>query len=170
MSRAEKLKIRCSAPPATWDIELSACMLSEKLGKIAQERQESGTLNEPYSLEGIKSMLFAKIVLYLLTYKTNAPPSISFPINASTKGMLSKPQSNILKNLAFGSEDFQSLVEFQKEYKVTGFDELIGFFIAENIQGMSIDEINNTFSMKQDFSAEELTKIDQLVEETSCIL
>ena len=164
------LKIKCNTPPATWDIEISACQLSEKLAVIAKEKQEADTLSEPYILEGIKSMLFAKIVLYLQTYKNNPPPGISAPINASTKSILAKPQANIQKNLAFGSEDFKSLVEFQNQYKVTGLDDLIGYFVADHIQSMNIEEINSVFTMDQDFNAEELQKIDQLIEETSIVM
>ena len=64
MSRTEKLKVRCLVPPATWDIELAACERSKKLKEIAKQKQEESTLDQAYLLEGMKSMLFAKIVLY----------------------------------------------------------------------------------------------------------
>ena len=109
-------------------------------------------------------MLFAKIVLYQLSYKIMDPPKIPHPINSQTRSSLSKPQANIIKNLVFGSPDFKSLVEFQKEYQVEGLDDLISCFIAENVQDYDVEKLNAQLGMDQDFNEVELESVENAMD------
>jgi hypothetical protein len=167
--RTQKLKLRCLMPPASWDVDLAVCVRSEKLMGVVEQKLEDGTFSEQYVIEGMKSMLFAKVVLYLLSYKTMDPPKIVYPLTQQTRNLLSKPQSNILKGLVFGSDDMKGLMEFQKEYRVQGLDDLLSFFIAEGLQSMGVAEVNEGLGMKGDFTQAEHEMIDKMIQEASWI-
>jgi hypothetical protein len=74
-----------------------------------------------------------------------------------------------LKGLVFGSDDMKGLMDFQKEYKVQGLDDLLSFFIAEGLQSMGVAEVNEGLGMKGDFTEAEHEMIDKMIQEASWI-